>query len=265
MQHERTYKRLLASLKQLARTESVMHDPQEVCEKVLSITEKCGSASQGRQALYRIGKTLLTSTIPSIVVPICPDYTHEQGKYTFKGLNGSVPLLAHMHIAFLRDVQSVAGDMDVHFLIADQEANDPYLRSAVQKSQEEFSSLVFSSYRATQREVDSLGWNAHLMSTFVADITEREQITHERIKNAPEHRVRIQTDTHMRSDIYRKISSIISTEEMIERTIRTAAQYVALGEFAQERNLLICNHTTVNLGWYQESSVGVLHNPISVY
>lgn len=267
MQHQctRTYKRLLASLKQLARGDDAVHDPQIVSDKVLAVTKKCGSASQSRQAQYRIGKTILTSTVPTIIVPVCPDYTHEQGKYTFKGLNGSVPLLARLHIAFLRDVQGELGNMNVHFLIADQEANDPYLRSAVRKSHEEFTSLVCASYLAVEDEMASIGWHAHLMSKFIGNLDEREHNIQERIKNAPEYRSRIQTDTYMRSGMYQKINPSITADGMIERTIRTAAQYVALGEFAHERNFLVCNHTTVNLAWYQESSVGVLHNPISVY
>lgn len=258
-------RRLGSALRQAARKCGSAQDVEEAISTVSRIIELCGPGSSSKQMAFRIGLLLLRQPQPTILVPVCPDYSHEDGLYTFKGLGSGVPLLAKLHVSFLEQVRMIVPSLSAVFLIADQESEDAALCRSVGLTQDAFLQQVTESALATHEFVDKLGWKACAMSTYVPELKVREANVATRMSQDPSLHNRIQTETMQRASMYRRIDSLLTYERMRERTIRTAAQYVVMGEFAERNGLGICNHTTVNLSWYLKTEVALLHNPISVY
>jgi len=96
------------------------------------------------------------------------------------------------------------------------------------------------------------------------DLRNLEEEISAEIEANPNLRPRITSDTIARQEMYQKIG-VWDIEAMRKRTIATAAQYSALAKIAARDGLLICNHETVNLAWYNEYQAAVLHNPVSIY
>lgn len=231
-----------------------------VCQQM---TKLSAISPLSKQMRYRVGISLLYGA--QIVAPACPDYSHENGCYTFRSVSGGVSLLANLHIDFLRQVQEIVPQAQITILLADHEAKDPALCRAIGVNQKEFSTLIAQSVRSTAQKVFDYGWQVLPMTTLISDLEEREAENIELIRNDPRYKQRITSDTIARMDMYRQISHDFSTEDMTERTIKTAAQYLTMGQFVVSRNFIVCNHSTVNLCWYKESGATVLHNPVSVY
>jgi hypothetical protein len=227
------------------------------------IAEVCGEYSQTRKMLIRIGKLLLRGK-PKILVPVCPDYAHEGGKYTFNGLGGGVSLLTQQHIASLQSLIGILPDFEVLILMADHEADDTALVQTTGKSRDEFLALLDSSIRATRIVVEPLVWNVARMTEIIPSLIQDEKEVYQWICGNRRFEHRIIADTIQRAGMYAKYG-YLNTAEMQERTARTSAQYVALGRFAARNGYLVCNHTTTNLSWYLQTDVAVLHNPIQVY
>jgi hypothetical protein len=256
--------KLHRALQQEARRIGATQDAANaVADKVLGLTDLCGEQSHSSQMKFRIGAALIRGST-HIIAPACPDYTHEKGKYTFRGVGGGVSLLAGLQIRFLERVASVFSEFRATFLIADHEADDKALCKAVGKSQEEFLGKIRESARITREVVRGRGWDVRLMTDVIPDLVAKEEIAIELIRADEKLRARIVTDTIARSKMYRRIGDF-TIDEQIERTIRTAAQYRVVAEFATQENLLVCNHSTVNLSWYREAGTAVLHNSVSVY
>lgn len=212
---------------------------------------------------YRVGSCLLFGA--NILAPACPDYSHENGCYNFQSVSNGVSLLAGLHIKFLRQVETIVPDCKITILLADQEAKDEALCQAIGRSQEEFSKLISQSVEATFKLVSPYGWQVLPMTGVIDTLMERERVNVELIRSNPQWRERINTDTIARFEMYRQINHRFSAEEMTERTIKTAAQYLAMGQFVAQANMIVCNHSTVNLCWYKESGAAVLHNPVKIY
>lgn len=252
----------------LAEGHKSMSTPYELdlaLSKLEGLCETCGEFSGGRRMLQRIGASLLKREQVTIVAPTCPDYSHKNGVYTFRSLSGGVSLLAEQHIRFLKRIVKFFEPVDVMFLVADHEADDSELCRVVGKSQDEFLELVLCSVEATRRVVEPLGWTAYRMTSAIADLVEREQELVGSMSSNGKFSQRITAELAQRMSMYRKINPWFTIEQMRERTIKTAAQYVALGNWADRNGFLICNHTTTNLSWYLQTEVAVLHNPVSVY
>lgn len=239
-------------------------DVGSALERLGAILALCGEASYARVVATRIGMHLLEGNT-SVIVPVCPDYSHEDGMYTFRGLGNGVSLLTQKHIVFLRGLQKLLPELHPIILLADLEAEDEALCRAVGVSREEFTGCLSETLVATRKAVTSYGWEVCPMTEVIPDLRDREAGEAKWISSAPGFVQRIKTETASRMSMYRMISPSASVPEMMMRTVRTAAQYVALGRFAKERRMLICNHTTVNLSWYLQADATVLHNPVSVY
>lgn len=255
---------LLSALKQEARRHGMV---QEKIEKVASVTralvEMCGEQSRSRQMMQRIGSVLLTEGL-RVIAPACPDYAHKDGQYTFRGIGGGVPLLVELQIRFLERISQLIPDLKATILLADHETDDQALCAAVGKSREEFLCLVNESILLTQARVDKHGWEARAMTSLIPNLVCREKEEIEKIRADSNLGFRIASDTIFRRKMYLKIASF-TAEEMVERTLRTAAQYRVMAQFVRDSNFLVCNHSTVNLVWYREAGAAVLHNPVSVY
>lgn len=184
--------------------------------------------------------------------------------------DGGVSLLAQQHIAFLARIAELLPTAKITLLIADQEADDLELGRACGQTPEAFRELVRQSVQAVAYEVAAQGWKVGEMTSVIPKFYERRHVISQEIANDPQLMNRIYTETIQRAAMYGKIREAFRgarfTEgEMIQRTVKTAAEYLVLGEYANTNNALLCNHTTTNLGWYKSAGAAVLHNPIAVY
>lgn len=254
-------KKLQTGLRQKARQMQIDDEKVEVvCEQMIKL---CQISPMSKQMKYRVGIALLCGA--KIVAPACPDYSHDNGCYTFRSVGGGVSLLTNLHIEFLHQVQTIVPNCQITILLADHEAKDQALCEAIGLSQEEFSALISESVENTKKKVFPFGWQVMAMTKMIEDLEKQERENIKLIRNNKGYSARITTDTIARIDMYRQINHNFSIEEMTERTIKTAAQYLAMGQFVAKHNLIVCNHSTVNLCWYKESGAAVLHNPVSVY
>ncbi len=258
------WKRVYSALAQRARANQVAPERvSEVVERLKKILLLCGPASAGRKVLQRIGFALLSDR-PRIIAPACPDYSHYDGKYTFRRLNNGVSLLARKQIDFLRAAQQVLAEVEVTITVADQEAEDESLRKSVGESIESFRAKVRETIEAITAEVRQDGWRVATMTNVIPEFSTQEEFWIERIRGDKELVTQITTDSIARSEMYSRIA-LFTAEQMFARTLRTAAQYLVLGTWAQNTDTLIANHTTTNLAWYLRTGAGILHNPIAVY
>ncbi len=241
---------------------------ESVIDCLQQLIPKCGPASQTAQMCQRIGK-IMSNENYSVLAPCCPDYAHCDSRYIFGGLSGNVSLLAQKHISFLKEIRHLLPGANFVLLYADQESEDEALLQSTKTTREEFRGLVRKSVEQTRTEVAEFGWQVRMMTEEIPDITLEEKEVSDWIRNNLKFKIRINTETIYRAEMYWKIAlsagKRFSAEEMTERTIRTAAQYVAVGRFASSKKSLVSNHTTVNLSWYLQTEAAVLHNPVDVY
>lgn len=257
------FRSVLKTLKQEAR-KGYKRSPEECLDILEKIIPLCGPFSRGKRVCREVGLWLLRGHT-EIVAPVCPDYSHENGKYNFRTLNSGVPLLGEIHIQFLHDIVAHIPGSSVTFLVADHERDDPLLCLKVGKTKEEFGELVRGSVSNLRRAVEPFAWRAEAMTDVIIDLVQQEITCADWIEKNPSFQDRVRSETHQREDMYARITSRMSYEEMTRRTIHTAAQYVAMGRFAKLNGKLICNHTTTNLAWYLQAETAFLHNPVSVY
>jgi len=261
MEIQTNWKRVRAALRQAAESEEQV---ELLLPTLRSLVDACGEPSRTSKMVIRVGKALLNPHC-SIIAPCCPDYTHSDGQYNFRGLNGGVSLLAELHIKFLLKIQEFVPKAKIRLLYADHEADNPELRFATGKTKEEFDSLVESSISETRCSVAPFGWEVMKMTEVIPTLVDDEKEIAQWLAETDSFRHQFSSETMGRSDMYLRIKSQWKWEEMLERTIQTAAQYIALGRYAATTGQLVCNHTTTNLSWYLQTGAGVLHNPVSVY
>lgn len=257
--------RVKSALNQTARRQPDAQAVPGVLEKLNQLTQVCGPASQNRKMLVRLGNWLLKPGIRTIAVPCCPDYTHQNGVYTFSGLHDGVSLLAQKHITFLQELTGVLPDLNILLMYADHESDDPELLRVTGQTKPTFETLVGNSVSNTRKLVSHLGWKVEKMTDCIPDLLPEEQRNILYLSSNPEFRRRIESETMARIEMYWKIRFRMEKSEMIRRTIATAAQYIALGNFAASQDYAVCNHTTTNLSWYLHTEAALLHNPVSVY
>lgn len=265
MQNGIDWKRVRSALLQESRR--AMIDEVKVFEAIEmlpAIVDCCGEFSRNRRIAQRIGRGLIKDRT-TIIIPVCPDYSHENGHYTFRSLSNGVSLITTLHVAFLKKLVAQLPKVDVIFLLADHEADDEYICRAVGKTRDEFGVCVLGSVQATKGLLSPYGWRVELMTSFIPDLVAQEHDIAMWMDSNKEFAPRIERETWSRAEMYRKISGLFTGEEMKRRTIKTAAQYMALGRFAARNYYLVCNHTTTNLSWYTQTEVGILHNPVSIY
>ncbi|MDD2785787.1 MAG: hypothetical protein PHS79_02720 [Patescibacteria group bacterium] len=258
------WKRIEKALRQMLRNVNSQRSEKDALANLQRLLEFCGPGSLNRPMIVKIAKAALVEQ--SIVyAPCCPDYSHLDGRYTFRGLDGGISLLAELHIAFLERLAPILPNAQITLLLANQEAEDAAIIRAVGTTREEFQDKLYMSLTAIRTRIGRLGWEAKFMTDVIPDLVTKEKSFAQEISNDNSKRVRLQTELGSRMDMYRRIDNHMLYEEMMRRTVRTAAQYLTLGEFAFRENALVCNHTTTNLSWYGETNAAILHNPVSVY
>lgn len=250
------------AIRQYSETHGLEHQTEEVFEALGQLLPILGAQSQTRQMINRIGCLLLHENV-SIVAPSCPDYSHKGGIYTFGEVGEGVPLLAQLHIKLLAKISNILPNVRCELVVADQESQDAALCDKVALTQRQFLSRIETSVKKT---ADFIG-----DSCFVSKMTERfpdlldlEEKFSGLLRSDETMSRRIRNDTKARSAMYRNIG-VYDELEMYNRTVRTAAQYCALAHIAARDRLLVCNHETVNLTWYNQQKAAVLHNAVSIY
>lgn len=259
------WKRLTASIHQQSKKE---FDFNEIRDGIIPVLRELvlhtGEYTFNRPTLSTMGLQILKGN-PSVVVPVCPDYSHENGLYTMKSVFNDVSLIAQKHIDFMGLVCRIIPNLRVQFLVADQESQDELLCRKMKLTQSEFLELIVQSRDAIQRQIEPFGWSSHLMTDVFHGLVVEEQKRIDAIWADDSSRRQIEYDTSKREELYAKIDPNLSLEQKLMRTVRTAAQYYCLGEFCLSKDYFVCNHTTTNLAWYLKSGVAVLHNPVSIY
>ncbi len=256
-------KRNLSAITQYARTNGLESNVERALTALEAILPALGPQSHSRVMVNRIGIILLQETV-TIVAPSCPDYTHTNGKYDFNGVGTELPLLSRLHISFLDSLATKLPTANYEIVVADQEAEDVTLCVRTGLTQTEFIEKIHQSIKTTSEHLTTRGWRVSAMTVRFPDLRRLEQEVAEEIANDKDLCDRIRSDTMARSNMYQSIG-VRNFEDMRLRTIRTASQYGALAQIAAHEQILICNHETVNLGWYNRYNAAVLHNPISVY
>lgn len=256
-------KRSRSAIAQYARANGLESNMERTLTALDAILPTLGPQSHSRVMVNRIGIVLLQETV-TVVAPSCPDYSHVNGKYNFNGVGTGLPLLSQLHISFLDSLVTKLPNANYEIVVADQEAEDIALCAKTGLTQAQFSEKIHQSIRTTSEHLATRGWMVSAMTTRFPELRRLEQEVAEEITNDESLCDRIRSDTMARSDMYRSIG-VRNFEDMRLRTIRTASQYGALAKIAAQEQILICNHETVNLGWYNRYNAAVLHNPISVY
>ena len=256
--------RLLKSLTQRAREKGHVRSVEEAARLAETLARMCGPRSQSRQATFRIGCVLLARECPTVLVPVCPDYGHEGGRYTFRHLGSGVPLSVKLHAAFLQQMQ-LAVPCKPHLLIADREEEDEVICRAVGIDRCEFGRRVEGSLAEIVAMAGPRGWAASRMSDVIRDLTEREASHADYIRNDGALSARVKSDAVARWHMYRRIDTRLTSADMEARTARTMAQYRAVGSFVVSNECLVVNHTTTNLSAYADVGAALIHNPVEVY
>lgn len=240
----------------------------ERIERVMSILphciELCGEGSRHRRMVLKIARAL-SEEHPAIFAPCCPDYGHNGNTYTFQGVGRGVSLLAECHIEFLEHVSRLVPEAHITLLLADQEADDEEIVHAIGVDRTSFLDCIRGSLERMRERVQALGWDVRYMTEAIPELRAAEAAFAQKLMGRDTEQGRLRSDMLARIPLYQRINPLMSTTEMLRRTARTAAQYVALGEAIARTHGIVCNHTTTNLSWYGETNVAVLHNPISVY
>ncbi len=259
----RLWRRVRQGLAQYARQRGINSNRMSSVSHALhEITRLCGEATQSRKALYRLGCALLQDR-PHILVPICPDYTNRNGKFTFEGLGSGVPILLQLHMKFLLRVKEWIPRMRVTFLLADQESQVPELCAILKVTPTEFRCCIERSIHAASQFLETSRWKIVRMTQYIPHFSALKIAQAEALSCDEELRAYLDELTQARASFYRRIG--YDPTVWLMRTTQNAAEYLVLGRFAAERRAIVCNHSTANLAWFNRTGTAVLHDPIRVY
>lgn len=257
------WKRVRGSLFRYIRTKRISKRHfNEVLEILPQVLELCGPYSLGRRNAVRVGIGLLQKK-PRLLATVCPDYTNDKGRFTYEGLLDGVPLLVRIHEQFLRKVVKLVPHLDVGFLVADHEADFTPLRQSVHLTREEFLARVTRSIEATSRRLRRRHWSVSTFTDFLPHYREDVDELTLRLEADPELAARLGSETLARSTFFRRVG--YPPEVWHQRSTEIAAQYTILGSHCAARNIIICNHSTISLGWFIRSGVGFLENPVAIH
>jgi hypothetical protein len=220
---------------------------------LIKISEICGEFSKNKKMIQRIGEYLLND-VKTIMVPVCQDYTSKE-------FFGGIPPLVKRHVEFLKEIVLLIPSIKILFLLDDQEAFDEKLCRSIGKSQGEFLLCINNSLKETREYLEPMGWSVFTTTEMITDSLLKEKAAVEYL-SGKQFKQRFVTETARQSDRYLKVHLSITFEEMCQRSIKNAAQYVVLGNWAASQKYLLCTHTTINLGWYLQTKAAVLHDAV---
>jgi hypothetical protein len=238
---------------------------RELLEHIIRIANISGPYTQTKEGMQKLAEILIQNPQPIIIAPACPDYSHQNGQYDFEKLHSGVSLLAQLQIQYLQQILQIIPGCKPIILLADGEVEDEAIRRKLKESREGFLKKVSNSLQATRAIAEPLGIQAEYMTAYIPNILAREKELAQVIEAAPGLRARVVHDTLKRRGMYRTIDPCMSVEDETARTLRTSAQYLAVGEYATQKSLVVSNHTTTNLAYYLDTRNALLHNPVKIY
>ncbi len=270
------------NLKNLAQEDRDMLQ-NEVSEKIKDVVnilkgiyEISGHFTRSETMLRKIGEriimAMMENTAISIFCPTCPDYAHDGTKYTFGKLGSDIPLLAQKHLEYIQKFKGILDnsnlqiDINIIFLVADQERFDVGIRKNVNETEEGFFEKVSGTVKSMKNLfVEKEYFHCCRMTEFFPNLLKLEEIYIEKIKNDKKFMERIYNDVKIRMNMYKQIYLDISESEAIERTIKVAAQYLAISNLVNKSDGILTNHSTTNLSFVAGSETLLLHNNQNIY
>lgn len=189
----------------------------------------------------------------------CPDYSHNGQIYTHEGLGEGVPLLTQRHLECDRELFMALERNNFPFeaviMIADVEAIDEIFSERFTSGDKfEFLRRCESSRRQTEAIFHTTEYGRYMRSSSFfmefgmerfLDLQERyKAVLMDRYRIDGSFQMRIQMDILARSEMYRKMYPLKYNREvdrqtreafLVERTLRTMAQYLTLGRLVGEK------------------------------
>lgn len=239
---------------------------------------------QGKQLVKPLMRALSEATEDNpftIYVGSCPDYSHENGTYTHEGLGNDVPLLTLTHLANDPEFLQILDQNDIPYsytvMVADVEAIDQIFCDKFSNGDQELflancQSSVLRTANTLEELKSSLGLSGELRSSSFFSEFGMENFLHYQAvyaeilagqcKADSSFRMRVKSDIMARMAMYRKMYAGVLDEKtqtereefLVERTIRTMAQYMTLGRLISQSATYpaIINHPTTNLGFFNK-------------
>lgn len=226
---------------------------------------QCGLEIPLRQA-RRFGRMLSCGQENPLRIYIgtCPDYSHTAGRYTFEALGDDIPLLTRVHLENDRPLFNLLDQHEIQFevriLLADVEGSDGYFCDRYTGGSEaEFMSRCASSVERTgaflERYQEHYRTGRFVSSTFFEEfgrdrflnLETAYGIRVEELRDANQTVAkRISNDTQARRELYRRLYGTPGPQFLEQRTIRTMAQYLALGHLISdyEPTTMVLHQTT---------------------
>lgn len=221
----------------------------------------------------------------------CPDYSHKDGKFTFENLNSGIPLLTIKHLA--KDMSlfmNIAKHKKVFYAIsiADCEAEPYFVDKFCAGNRDLFLERCGDSCLATQSYIKSEYPNQPLICTSFFKLfgeerfcfleSEYKKLLHSQYFSDIKFKKRVDNDIQSRASLYKntygvyleKLDNIKLNEFLVDRTIRTMAQYLTIAECLRQMARdgiyfpIIISHPTVNLGLYNETDKFLLSDQKSI-
>ena len=210
----------------------------------------------------------------------CPDYSNNGEIYTHEDLGDGVPLLTRVHLqsdaGLLIALEELKVPYEYVIMVADVEAIDEVFCNRFTNGNEaEFLNRCKRSEQKTKDLLNKMGLGSKLRSSsffgefgrgrFMELQADYEKVLAVRLESDNSFRMRVLGDLIARSEMYRKMypDNLFSgmtgnerTDFLIKRTLRTMAQYLALGRQIGEKQdecfPMIIVHQTRNKGVFNE-------------
>lgn len=211
----------------------------------------------------------------SLYIGSCPDYSHSNGKYDHQYLGEEIPLLSSLHLQIsintLKTLDFFGVDYEMVLMLADVEATDEYfVKKFANGSEQEFLRRCNVSKTKTALLIENIKLNYGILGTvrsssFFQEFGRQNYINtmnsyldslYHYFENDSHFQSRVLTDTLYRDKLYEKMypdyyqgsNYLAKTDFLNSRTLRTMAQYLALGKLISEKtaNNAVIIHPTVN-------------------
>lgn len=207
-----------------------------------------------------------------IYVGSCPDYSHNGVRYTHQSLGDRIPLLTQYHLEADRSLLGVLENEGIEYemvvMVADVEATDEvFCMRFTDGDETEFLARCARSVVATRGaivtpRIKSSSFFAEFGRERFLDLQMRySRLLAEKFETDGSFHCRVVADTFGRYELYRKMYPDVFNDGMtvgqreeflIDRTMRTMAQYLTLGRLISEVSgpVAIINHPTTNKNMY---------------
>lgn len=208
----------------------------------------------------------------------CPDYSHDNGKYTHKYLGSGIPLLTQFHLQSSEGIFEILDSFNVPYvytiMVADVEAMDEVFCSKFTSgNQAAFLERCKNSVLETQQvlEVFQHKYKGTFRSSsffiefgferFISVQEAYQSVLSKRCQDDTSFSSRVVDDILARRLLYGTMygdvmTSMLPDEKiafLTDRTIRTMAQYLTLGRLIGEcKNAVIINHPTRNINVFND-------------